>query len=122
MSAIIPIRFIIKPARINWMLLKLPLAKAMVLGAVAITNIKPNDAENVAGNISLSGLIPSAMLSEANMGSISVIVATLDATSLRSVIITQSATAKQQYYMKRQFFNIVPFQYVFSFFRSWDYK
>ena len=65
----------------------LPLAKIIVFGGVATGSINAIEADSVAVNISNIGFIPSAIETEASIGKIICVVAVLDVSSVRKLIV-----------------------------------
>ncbi len=66
-----------------------PLPKMMALGGVATGIMKAHEAESVAGIISISGLTRMATATEARIGRIISVVAVLEVSSVRKVMVRQ---------------------------------
>ena len=80
-----PIILISTPALAISAILTLPLPKTMALGGVATGIMKAQEAESVAGIISIKGFTCMAKPTEAKMGRIISVVAVLDVNSVRKV-------------------------------------
>ena len=68
-----------------------PLEKTMALGGVAMGSMNAQDAAIVAGSISRSGFTCSAWAVAAMMGSIMVVEAVLEVTSVKKVMVSTTA-------------------------------
>ena len=84
-------RLRINPVFPIWVMLILPLEKTIALGGVPMGSIKAHDAAMVAGSINNRGFTWSAWEVAARMGSIMVVEAVLDVTSVRKVMVNATA-------------------------------
>ena len=68
-----------------WRIFTIPTLKTILFGGVPTGNINANDAEIVAGNININGLISVAIAIPANIGKTVFVVAVLEVSSVKKV-------------------------------------